>query len=97
MDTKSKGLAYFGDGHTEEITKFEISKDSHNIWFVTETDRRFIFKEELVYPGRQGRCEPEYKFYEEKFYRDYSCEIGPICDIRYLVTDEIERIRICVS
>lgn len=88
MSTKSENIVYFSDGHTEPITSFEISKDGHDIWFTVESGRWFIHKEEIV----DG---PECKFYEVKINRECVDEFGLTCDIQYIVTDEIDKIKIC--
>lgn len=81
MSMKSENLAYFSDGHTEVITKFEISKDCHEVWFIVESGRWFVFREE---------------FFKMVVNRDRD-DFGAMCDVEYLVTDEIERIRVCVA
>lgn len=104
MNTKSKNLAYFSDGHTEVITEFEISKDGRDVWFTVESGRWFVYKEELVYKERSllgGNAMsksyyPECKFYKIVINRDRD-EFGVMCEIQYLVTDEIERIKVCVT
>ena len=90
MSTKSKNLAYFTDGHVEDITKFEITSDCHDIWFTTESGRWFVYKEEMTH------C-PVHKFYVVKFDRSHNDDFGVIVDdVQYDLTDEIEKIRICV-
>ena len=101
MNMESKGLAYFTDGHTEAITEFDISKDGHEVWFTVESGRWFVYKEELVYRerpflignGTSKSYYPEYKFYKVQINRDRD-EFGAKCDVEYLVTDEIEKIKL---
>ena len=96
MSMKSEGfdrsLAYFSDGHVEEITKFEISKDFHNVWFTTESGRCFVYEEILV--EADGYCCPDFRFCELHINRDGDDEFGPVCITEYLVTDSIEKIRL---
>lgn len=103
-ESTGMGTAYFSDGHTEVITDFEISKDYKDVWFTVESGRWFVYKEELVYRERPllvGNVTsmsyyPEYKFFKAWVNRDRD-EFGATCDVEYLVTDEIERIRVCVA
>lgn len=92
---KSENIVYFTDGHTEVITKFEISKDWHNIWFTTESGRWFVYEEILVETDRY--CCPDCRFYEIHVNRDGDDEFGPVCITQYLITNEIDKIRICMS
>ena len=101
---KSENLAYFSDGHVEKIVEFEISKDGHEVWFTVESGRWFVYKEELVYRerpllgggGTSKSYYPEYKFFKVWINRDRD-EYGATCNVEHLVTDEIERIRVCVA
>ena len=96
MKSESIGdsLAYFSDGHIEAITDFEISKNGHKIWFTVANGRWFIHQEELV--CNDGHCSPEYKFYEVKAgkYRDDGSEFGEAYSVKFIETDEIEKIRL---
>ena len=97
MKNESKGIAYFYDGHTEAIVDFEISKNGHKIWFTLESGRWLIHQEELVCDN--GRCSSEYKFYEVDCskYRDDGSEFGEAYSIKFVETDEIEKIRILIT
>lgn len=92
---KSENLAYFSDGHAELITEFEISKDGHEVWFTVESGRWFVYKEELV-RSSNGYFYPTYAFCKVWINRDRD-EFGATCNVEHLVTDEIERIRVCVA
>ena len=99
MSTKSEnaGIAYFSDGHTEPIVDFEITKDGHKIWFTLESGRWLVHQEELVCDN--GCCSPEYKFYEVDCskYRDDGSEFGEAYSVKFVETDEIEKIRILMT
>lgn len=95
MNTKSKNLAYFSDGHTEAITEFEISKDGNSVWFTVESGRWFGYREGLIrYDVDLQRCQHECKFYAPVIHREHD-EFGTKCEVEYVVTDEIEKIKIC--
>ena len=98
MSEKRDNVAYFSDGHTELITEFEISKDGNEVWFTVESGRWFLYREELVYydEGSKKYFHPECKFYTALIDRSRD-EFGMKCNVRHLVTDEIDRIRICSS
>lgn len=95
MSMKSKNLAYFSDGHTEVITDFQISEDGHKIWFTVESGKWFVHKEELV--CNSNRYLPDYKFYEVLYVkeRDDRSEFGQSYKVKFIRTDEIEKIKIC--
>lgn len=98
MSTKNesagKGTAYFSDGHTEVITEFEISKDYKDVWFTVESGQNYVYREEREY-DEHGTWYPVYKFYKHQFVRH--CDtFGAKWDVEYLVTDEIERIKVFV-
>lgn len=96
MSTKSENLAYFADGHTESITRFEISKDFKDIWFTVESGRWFVYKTELMFNDHIINPYPEHKFYEVQFDRIQDDEFGVVKDVvHYNDTDEIKKIKIC--
>lgn len=93
-ESTGMGTAYFSDGHTEVITEFEISKDYKDVWFTVESGQNYVYREEREYDGH-GIWHPTYKFYKHQFVRH--CDtFGPKWDVEYLVTNEIERIKVCV-
>lgn len=49
MKSENNGVAYFTDGHTEEIVDFEISKDYKDVWFTVESGHNYVYKEEREY------------------------------------------------
>lgn len=93
MKSENMGVAYFTDGHIEAITDFEISKDYKDIWFTVESGRWFVYREERAYT-ESGAWYPVYKFYKHSYIRHYD-EFGVKWHVEYLVTDEIEKIKIC--
>lgn len=94
-DDLGKGIAYFTDGHTEAITESEISKDGHEVWFTVESGGWFVYKE-ISALSSNGYFYPVYRFYKVWINRDHD-EFGATCNVEHLVTDEIERIKICVA
>lgn len=105
----NRGTAYFTDGHTEAIIEFEISKDCRDVWFTVESGQNYVYREEFE-PVERTTAEqdlldkmhilsfthrPVPKFYKYQFVRH--CDtFGAKWDVEYLVTDEIEKIKICV-
>ena len=90
MSTKSDNVAYFADGHTEVITEFDISKDYKDVWFTLESGQSYVYREEREYT-ESGAWYRTYKFYKHQFVR-----YGNKFEMEYLVTNDIERIKICV-
>ena len=97
MSMKSESIAYFADGHTEAIVDFEISKNGHKIWFTVESGRWFVHQEELVCDEKLYR--PEYKFYEVEYSKeqDDGSEFGYAYKVKFLETDEINRIKLRIQ
>ena len=94
MSMKNENIAYFSDGHAEVITEFEISKDFKDVWFTVESGQNYVYKEGRGYT-ESGTWYPTYKFYKHQFVRHYD-EFGAKWDVEYLVTDEIEKIRLFI-